>query len=135
LGSHWKCLALPHFRACLKPQSGFPIPYLLAFFVFNDLRWEVVISFVDICWPSLFKLAFHNTSCDSQILFQVFPTLGLVMSRLIVLQIGKSEFIVDGQLLYYQGKFDVFEEWDKRKCMCHHGLFCLYWVWDEIKYM
>jgi hypothetical protein len=33
-------------------------------FVFNDLRWETIVHFVDLrgrnCWPSLFELSCHN---------------------------------------------------------------------------
>jgi len=39
------------------------LPYIVIFFVFNDLRWEVVIRFCWYlwnCWPSLFKLTFQN---------------------------------------------------------------------------
>ena len=37
--------------------------YCGLFFVFNDLRWEVVVRFcwyLRNCWPSLFKLTFQN---------------------------------------------------------------------------
>ena len=38
----------PHFCACSKPWPGFPKPYVEVFFVFNGLRLEVVVRFVDI---------------------------------------------------------------------------------------
>jgi hypothetical protein len=34
--------------------------YIIVFFMFTNLRWEVIVHFVDMCWPSLFKLSFHN---------------------------------------------------------------------------
>jgi hypothetical protein len=34
--------------------------YIMVFFMFTNLRWEVIVHFVDMCWPSLFKLSFHN---------------------------------------------------------------------------
>jgi hypothetical protein len=39
---------LPHFCACPKPGPGLPTSYVVVFVVLNDLRWEVIIHFVDI---------------------------------------------------------------------------------------
>ena len=35
---------MPHFCVCPKPWLGFPMMYVIFFFVFNDLRWEVVVD-------------------------------------------------------------------------------------------
>ena len=43
-------VTLPHFFACPKPWPGFPMSYAWFFFLFNDLRWEVIVCFVDIGW-------------------------------------------------------------------------------------
>ena len=57
-------LTPPYVWACPKPGPGCPMPYVIVFTVFNGLRWEVVVHFVDIgawnCWPSLFILSFHK---------------------------------------------------------------------------
>jgi hypothetical protein len=37
---------LPHFYACPKSGPGFKMPHV--FFEYNELRWEMVIPFVDI---------------------------------------------------------------------------------------
>jgi hypothetical protein len=50
-GRMWRpltSLTLPHFCACPKPGPGDPIPYAGVFFMFTDLRWKVVVCFVDI---------------------------------------------------------------------------------------
>ena len=36
-------LTLPHFCACPKPDPGFPMPYVMVFFVFSELLWEVLV--------------------------------------------------------------------------------------------
>jgi hypothetical protein len=41
------------FCSCPKPGAGFPLAYVIVFFVFNGLRWEVVVCFVDLGWTSL----------------------------------------------------------------------------------
>jgi hypothetical protein len=41
-------LASPHFCARPKPGSGFPMPYAMVFFMFNEMRLEVIVRFVDI---------------------------------------------------------------------------------------
>ena len=43
-------LTLPRFYAGPKPGPGFPTSYVVVFFVymFNELRWEVIVWFVDI---------------------------------------------------------------------------------------
>ena len=54
-------LTPPHFCACSKPGPWFPTSYVVVFFVFSELRWEVIVP---ICWywwkwwPSLFKLLY-----------------------------------------------------------------------------
>ena len=30
--------------------------YIMVFFMFNNLRWEMIVHFVDMCWPLLFVL-------------------------------------------------------------------------------
>jgi hypothetical protein len=39
---------LPHFCACPKQESGFPMSYVVVFFAFKCWRWKVVVRFVDI---------------------------------------------------------------------------------------
>ena len=41
-------LTLPPFCACAKPGSGCPMLYLVVMLMFNELRWEVIVCFVDI---------------------------------------------------------------------------------------
>jgi len=41
-------LTLPHFCACAKPGSRCPMLYLVVMLMFNELRWEVIVHFVDI---------------------------------------------------------------------------------------
>ena len=41
-------LTLPHACAFPKPGPGFPTSYVVVFFVFIELKWEVVVRFVDI---------------------------------------------------------------------------------------
>jgi len=38
----------PHICTCPKTCPGFPSAYVMVFFVFNDVKWEVVVCFVDI---------------------------------------------------------------------------------------
>jgi len=42
-------LTPPHLYACPKSELRIPMPYVVVFFVFIDLRSEVVVRFVDIC--------------------------------------------------------------------------------------
>ena len=53
LGSRYLGLATPHICACPKPGLGFLKSYYVVFFLFNELRREVIVRFVDI--PSLIK--------------------------------------------------------------------------------
>jgi len=56
-------LTPPHFCACPKPGLGFPMPYVVVFYVLYCLRCDVAVRFVDIGGildPSLFKLSFHK---------------------------------------------------------------------------
>ena len=39
-------LTLPQFHACPKLATGCPMPFIIVFFVFNGLRWEVMVCFV-----------------------------------------------------------------------------------------
>ena len=39
-------LRLPHFCACPKPGFGFLSVYVMVYFAFNDLIWEVQINFI-----------------------------------------------------------------------------------------
>jgi hypothetical protein len=41
-------LSPPHCCVCSKPGPGFPTPYVLVFFVFSGLKWEVIAHFVDV---------------------------------------------------------------------------------------
>ena len=50
-GEGWELingLTRPHICAWPSPGPGFPTSYVMVFFVFNDLRWEEVVRFVDI---------------------------------------------------------------------------------------
>lgn len=38
----------PHFCPFPKPGPGFPTSYVVIFFIFNELRWEVIVHFIDI---------------------------------------------------------------------------------------
>ena len=56
-------LTLPHLCACPKPEPWFLKSYVVVFFMFNELGWEVIVCFCWYwwnCWPSLFKLSFNN---------------------------------------------------------------------------
>ena len=39
---------LPHFCARLEPRPGFPLSYVIIFFMFIELKWEAIVIFVDI---------------------------------------------------------------------------------------
>ena len=44
-------LTQPHFCVCSKPGPGFPMAYIwhgLFFVLFSEIRWEVIVRFVDI---------------------------------------------------------------------------------------
>ena len=41
-------LTLPHFCACPKLGSGCPMLYLVVMLMFNELRREMIVCFVDI---------------------------------------------------------------------------------------
>ena len=83
------CLTPPHFRTCLKP--GLQLHMLWCFFMFNDLRWEVIVHFVDIggivdhdFLNFLFIITLNNLTyfiifhCDLSFLFSDFnPLLGV----------------------------------------------------------
>jgi hypothetical protein len=47
-------LTQPLFCSCFKPGSGFSTSYVMVLFVFNDLRWDFIVRFVE---PSLFKFS------------------------------------------------------------------------------
>jgi hypothetical protein len=47
-GIPFSSLTLPHLSTCPKAGSGFLTSYVMVFFMFNDLRWEVLVYFVDI---------------------------------------------------------------------------------------
>ena len=38
----------PHCCVCPMPGLGFPTSYVVVFFMFNNLRWYVIVRFVDI---------------------------------------------------------------------------------------
>ena len=54
----------PYFGACPKRGPAFPSTYVVDFFMFSELRQEVVVRFVDngglVDHQSLFNLSFHN---------------------------------------------------------------------------
>jgi hypothetical protein len=41
-------LTLPYLCACLKPGPEFPPSYVMVFLIFNDLKSEVIVCFVDV---------------------------------------------------------------------------------------
>ena len=41
-------LTLPYLCACPKPGPGFPPSYVMVFLMFNDLKSEVIVCFVDV---------------------------------------------------------------------------------------
>ena len=66
-------LILPHLCACPKPGSGFPMPYVLGVFVSKELKWEVVVDFVDIggivdhhCCNMNFRPSDQNGVCQTE---------------------------------------------------------------------
>jgi hypothetical protein len=40
-------LTPPHIWACSKQGPGFPMSFVVVLFVFNDLRWERIVPFLD----------------------------------------------------------------------------------------
>jgi len=48
IGIPFTGLTLSQFYACPKPWPGFLKPHVLVFFMFNGLRQEVVVRFIDI---------------------------------------------------------------------------------------
>jgi len=43
-------LILPHLYTCPKPDPVYQRHnYVMIFFMFDDLRWEMIVRFVDIC--------------------------------------------------------------------------------------
>jgi hypothetical protein len=81
----WTSLTQSLFCACLKPETGFSMSYALVFFVFSELRWEVIVRFFYYwwnCWPSLFKLSLgerwlflFSSPCQRQC--ELLPSLGI----------------------------------------------------------
>jgi len=49
-----------HFCVCPKPGPRFPTSYVVAFFCFHDMRWEVIVCFVDIGGHHCINLFFIN---------------------------------------------------------------------------
>ena len=41
-------LTQTHFCVCPEPALGFPMSYVMVFFMFNELRWDMIVHFVDI---------------------------------------------------------------------------------------
>ena len=61
-------LTPPHFCTYSKTGPWFPTSYVLAFFVFSALRWEVIVRFIDIggiddhhCLNFLFVMRYINS--------------------------------------------------------------------------
>jgi hypothetical protein len=57
-------LTLPYFWACPKPESGFPMPYIVVFFCvkwFEARDGSLFCWHLQNYWPLLFKLSFHKT--------------------------------------------------------------------------
>ena len=67
----WIRLTLPHFCVCPKPG----LFAFFFFFVFNDLRWEVVVYFVDIGGKMTI-----NTQCSREAANTSFIVFGLTRS-------------------------------------------------------
>ena len=58
------CIFPPYIFACSKTEQEFPVSYVVYFYMFNKLRWEVIVRFVNIgeivdlhCFQ---KLSFSN---------------------------------------------------------------------------
>ena len=56
------------FCVCPKTEPGLPIPYVMVYLLSNDLRWEVIVHFVDIveiidhhCWNFLFIMLYNKS--------------------------------------------------------------------------
>jgi hypothetical protein len=92
------CLIPPHLCVCLKPGPWFPTSYVVVFFVFSELRWDVILRFVDA--EELFY---------SKIYFAV-----------VVNNTGNFDFrIPQHQTIYF---------WMiHTSCICR-GLFCVQWI-------
>jgi hypothetical protein len=59
-------LTPPPFCACPKPGPGFTTAYVMVFFVFSELRWVVIVHFVDI-------VGIVNHHCLNFIFIKSFP--------------------------------------------------------------
>ena len=59
----FQLITFSHFCTCPNPRHRFPTPFVMVFFVFNDLSQSEVRScclFCWYCWPSLFKFSVNN---------------------------------------------------------------------------
>ena len=59
-------LTPPPFCACPKPGPGFTTSYVMVFLVFSELRWEVIVHFVDI-------VGIVNHHCLNYLFIKSFP--------------------------------------------------------------
>ena len=82
----WICLTPPHF--CVCPKLGL---FAFLFFVFNDLRWEVVVYFVDIGGKMTI-----NTQCSRESANISFIVFGLTRPGL-----KPMIYHIRGKFLYY----------------------------------
>ena len=60
-------LTPPPFCACPKSGPGFTTSYVMVFFVFSELRWEVILHFVDI-------VGIVNHHCLNFLFIKFFPS-------------------------------------------------------------
>ena len=52
-------LTLPHVCVCPKHEPGSPTSYIVVSFLFNELRWELIVGFVDHHCLNLLFLTLH----------------------------------------------------------------------------
>ena len=57
------CLTSQHLCTCPRPCPGFPTPYDIIFVYVKwiEIRGHCLFCYWWNCWPSLFKLSFHNS--------------------------------------------------------------------------
>jgi len=91
---HFTGLIPPHL--CAYPSQDLDFHRHMSwslFFVFNDLRFEAVVNFVDWwnCWPSLFKLPLHNQAIIQTIIQMKYNTKTTTTKLTKVLKLGNFE--------------------------------------------
>ena len=82
-------LTPPHLCACHKPWRGFPTPDVVVFFVLSEkVRGDCSFCWYWLnCWPSLFKLSFHDFS-------YIVLLLPLTVNQLILQRLGFHLFVI-----------------------------------------